>query len=87
MPLFYFDVRDGQRFIPDEEGTDLSDLDAAERDAAEAAAEIGRDLLPPGKVRSVCIDVRNEHGQRVLTVTVALQIDRVEPQPASSSLA
>jgi hypothetical protein len=79
MPLFHFDVREGQRFIPDEEGIDCPGLDAAEREAAEAAAEIGRDLLPDGRARAVSIEVRNEHGQRVLTVTVSLDIDRVEP--------
>ena len=43
MPRFYFDVREGARFAPDDEGLEFPDLDAAERNAAEAAAEISRD--------------------------------------------
>jgi hypothetical protein len=79
MPRFYFDVRDGGRFAPDEEGTDFDSLDAAEHEAVCAAAEIGRDRLPKGDSREVTIEVRNEHRQRVLTITVSMQIERVEP--------
>jgi len=81
VPRFYFDLREGPRFIPDDEGLEFADLDAAEREAAEAAAEIGRDKLPKGGVRDVTVEVRNEHGQRVLTVTISMHIDRVAPPP------
>ena len=81
MPRFYFDVRDGGRFAPDEEGTDFDSLDAAEHEAVCAAAEIGRDRLPKGDSREVTIEVRNEHRQRVLTVTASLEIHRVNPAP------
>ena len=48
MPLFHFDVREGVHFTPDEVGLECPDIAAAEREAAEAAASIGRDLLPKG---------------------------------------
>ena len=41
MPRFYFDTREGGHFFQDEEGLDFPTLDAAEREAAETAAEIG----------------------------------------------
>jgi hypothetical protein len=85
MALFYFDVRDGTRFIPDEEGTACRDLEAAERLAAESAAEIGRFTLPQSDARSVTIELRNEHKQRVLTVTVTMNVERVHPQPTRPS--
>lgn len=81
MSRYYFDVREGSRFTPDEEGVDFDSFDTAEREAACTAAEIGRDRLPKGDAREVTIEVRNEHRQRVLTVTVSMEIDRVEPQP------
>jgi hypothetical protein len=81
MPRFYFDVREGGRFVPDDEGVEFVSLDAAEHEAACAAAEIGRDRLPKGDAREVTIEVRNEHRQRVLTVKVSMEIDRVEPPP------
>jgi hypothetical protein len=81
MPLFYFDVIDDGAFARDEEGTELPDLDAAEREAATTAAEIGRDRLPIAPNHIVIIEVRNEHGQRVLTVTVGLHVARHGPPP------
>lgn len=81
MPRFYFDVREGTSFTPDDEGQELESLDAAERMAAEAAAEIGRDRLPKGDARDVTVELKNEHRQRVLTVTVTLEIHRVDPEP------
>jgi hypothetical protein len=76
VPRFYFDVREGARFIPDEEGLNFDSLDAAE-----AAAEIGRDRLPKGDARDVTVELKNEGRQRVLTVTVTMEIHRVDPQP------
>jgi hypothetical protein len=81
VPRFYFDVRDGTQFVPDDEGIEFDSLDAAEREAAESAAEIGRDRLPKNDPRAVTVEVRNEHGQRVLTVTVSMEIYRVDPEP------
>ena len=81
MPLFYFDVREGVRFVPDDVGLEFPDLATAEREAATAAAEIGRDLLPAVRARSVSVEVRNMHGQRVVTATVTLAVDRVSPEP------
>jgi hypothetical protein len=45
------------------------------------AAEIGRDGLPRGEAREITMEVHNEHRQRVLTVTVPMNIERVGPSP------
>ena len=42
MPRFYFGVREGATVVPDEIGLEFDSLDAAERAAADTAAEIGR---------------------------------------------
>lgn len=81
MPRFYFDVRDGAIFTPDDKGVEFDSFDAAEREAASTAAEIGRDRLPKGDTREVTVEVKNEHRQRVLTVTVSMEIHRVDPEP------
>jgi hypothetical protein len=80
MPRFYFDVRDDGSFTSDDEGREIDTLDAAELAAAEAAAEIGRDWLPKSDARAVTVEVRNEHRQRVLSVTVTMQVERVDPR-------
>jgi hypothetical protein len=81
VPRFYFDIREGTRFIPDETGLEFDSLNAAEQEAASAAAEIGRDQLPKGDTRAVTVELRNEHRQRVLTVTVSIEVERVDPGP------
>jgi hypothetical protein len=83
MPRFYFDVREGPSFTPDDEGFEFNSLDEAERGAPTSVAEIGRDRLPKGDTREVTVELRNEHCQRVLTVTVAMQINRFDPAPES----
>ena len=81
VPRFYFGVREGATVVPDEIGLEFDSLDAAERAAAETAAEIGRKLLPKGDAREVTVEVRNEHRQRVLTATASLEVHRVDPAP------
>lgn len=84
MPRFYFDVRDGVKFTPDVAGIELDSLEAAQRvaaeAAAEAAAEIGRDRLLLDNAQDVRVEVRNEDRQRIVTVTVSLEIHQVKPR-------
>ena len=84
MPRFYFDVREGAKFTPDNGGLEFDSLDVAERAAAELAAEISRDRLPKGEARAVTVELRNEDRQRVLTVKVSMEVNRVEPPPQPS---
>lgn len=80
---FYFDVREGSQFTSDDVGLEFDSLDAVEREAALAAAEIGRDQLPKGRVRDVTVEVRDDHQQRVLTVVVSMWVERVVHHSAS----
>jgi hypothetical protein len=68
MPRFFFDTREDDSFIPDDEGIELADLTAAEQEALEAAASIARDKLPAGEARSVTIEVWTEDRRRVIAV-------------------
>jgi hypothetical protein len=81
MSRYFFDTREGHKFTPDDVGLEFDSLDAAEHAAACAAAEMGRDQLPKGDSREVTVEVKNEHRQRVLTVTVSMEIHRVDPEP------
>ena len=76
MPRYYFDLREDRTVVEDEEGLSLPDIDAAQREAAETAAEIGRDRLPKGGLRFVTIDVRDENGDNLLSVTATLEVKR-----------
>jgi hypothetical protein len=81
MARYYFDVQIGIDLLRDDEGTQFDSLDAAIRGAACSAAEIGTGRLTRGDLSDVVIEVRDEHDQRVVTVTAAMKIDRHTPQP------
>ncbi len=68
MPHFYFDVCVGTDFTRDDDGLELDGLDAAE--ARLAATAIGHDSLPKGNCSDVTVQVKDEHGQPVVTVAV-----------------
>jgi hypothetical protein len=73
--MYYFDTRECANFTTDDEGLDCPSLDIAEREAVIAAAEMARGAFPQGS-RDIVIQIRNEHGQRVSSVRVAMEIDR-----------
>jgi len=80
MPRYYFDLREDGSFVEDEDGLSLPNINAAQREAAETAAEIGRDRLPKGGVQFVTIDVRDENGDNLLSVTATLEVKRSSQQ-------
>jgi hypothetical protein len=66
MPLYYFDARDDDKFVPDKEGTELSSMDEVQNEAAYALADMLRDQLPiangNGHARYLIIEVRDTGG-------------------------
>ncbi|WP_372441267.1 DUF6894 family protein [Microvirga arvi] len=83
MPRFYFDLILGSNSNLDPEAYELESLLAAEIEALRSAGELARDQLlklqsPPEDVR---VEVRDEHRQRVLTVTVSIRVERTGLMP------
>jgi hypothetical protein len=74
MARFYFDFRENGSSTEDEEGHDLLDVGAAEREAVRAAAEIALDRFSEGTLRSVTVDVRDRNGDHMLSATVSLNV-------------
>jgi hypothetical protein len=63
MPRYFFDICDGDNRIPDEEGTDCDDLDAAMREAAATARDLVKQYVDSERAISACyIAVRDELG-------------------------
>jgi hypothetical protein len=75
MPRFYFDLRQNGLLTTDEEGEDLSDLDAAEREAALVAAHLTAELFK-GHGLEFCIDVKNDRGETLARTYVSLDVER-----------
>ena len=81
MARYYFDIQDGAQVVPDDEGAAFDSLDAAVQSVARSAAEIGTGRLAKGDTSDVVIEVRDERGQRVCTVTASMKIDWHVPPP------
>ena len=66
MPLYYFDLRDDDEVVPDEEGTDLSSMDEVQNEAAYALADMLSEQLRAanghGLARDLIIEVRDSGG-------------------------
>jgi len=63
MPLFYFDVKDGDRLATDQVGTDLANHTVAREEATRALSEIAAEEIPrDGPDREFCIVVRDDVG-------------------------
>lgn len=76
MPLFYFDVRDGDRFFQDQEGTELPSLEAARAEALTTLGEIAKGQLPDGDRREFVISIRKGGPEPVLTASLLLRVGR-----------
>lgn len=66
MPLYYFDLRDDDKVVPDDEGTELASMDEVQNEAAYALADMLRDQLPiangNGRARDLIVEVRDSGG-------------------------
>lgn len=74
MPLYFFDFTDGELNGCDEFGTKLPDVDAAAREAVSALANISKDVPKQYHDRVLALKVRDQSGETVLNVTLALAV-------------
>jgi len=67
MPHYFFDTRDDDKFICDDVGLKLPDLQAATKVAARSLAELALEVLPTSMARCLGVDVRQKGVGEVLT--------------------
>ncbi|MXQ13107.1 DUF6894 family protein [Microvirga makkahensis] len=75
MPRFFFDTYDGNLLIPDEQGQELENIEAAKLVAQEALPNMAKDKLPDGDQRVFLVSVRDEAGQVMVRVALSLVVD------------
>ena len=85
MPCFYFDLHEGPRPVPHAGSEEFDGWEAAGHHAVRLAAERASTLSPEAAHRTILVDVRNEHKQRVMTVTVFAAAKRVAAGPDAES--
>ena len=81
MPRYFFDTYDGSRFVPDPDGIELENLDAAKAEAQGALPDLARDAIPSNDQNTFIVSVRDEAGQVVLRAALTLIIEIVPESP------
>ena len=85
MPLFYFDIRNGFGFTPDEEGRELPDADEARRKALEGARSLLSAEVLQGKLDlRGRIEVTDERRQFVLAVPFGEAVSVLQGEPPAA---
>ena len=78
MPLFYFDVQDGDKIFPDEVGVDIANLEEARREAVRALTEMAVDTLPgDGPRRLMTIGVLDARRQPELQISISFEVKQL----------
>jgi hypothetical protein len=77
MPLFYFDIRDGEDFIPDDVGLNYPDVESARDAAAVALADMAKDVLPGPLVHEMAVEVRDSAKDPLLRAALRFEIQRL----------
>ena len=65
MPRFFFDTRDGDRFIRDDEGIELDGIEAARDQATRGLRDLAKDAIPKATRRELAVEVRDGSRQLI----------------------
>ena len=78
MSRYYFDMRDEDEIVSDEEGLELPTIVCVQEEAARSLADMARDAVQThrdGTRRPMAIEVRDDHGP-VLQARFTFEIER-----------
>ncbi len=71
MPHYFFNILDDNGFVPDTEGTEFPDDDAARREGELSAREIlANDVLWGREIDNRRLEVRDRRGQLIICVVL-----------------
>ena len=78
MQRYYFDIRDGEKLTPDEEGIEFATLRAVQEEAARSLVDLVRNAIWEGADDAwhLSIEVRDEKGP-VLQVRFGYELGRI----------
>ncbi|AZV17632.1 MULTISPECIES: hypothetical protein [unclassified Mesorhizobium] len=74
MARFFFDSGDHDVVVEDVIGIECADLEEVRRAGFEGLIDLTRDVLTEVDGQQVFVEVRNENGDRILRLSISLQI-------------
>jgi hypothetical protein len=78
VPRYYFDIREGEDFAPDDEGLELPSIERVQEEAARSLADMAKEAVGKDHDEAglqMAIEVRDDSGP-VLQVGFTFEIDR-----------
>jgi len=75
MPLFYFDIRDGERFVPDEDGLEFPTINEARDDASRTLGQMMKEAMPDGHHHDMAVEVRGDNKRPLLKVQITFDVE------------
>ena len=75
MPRYYFDTRDGDHFVRDDEGVELDGIEGARDQATLALRDLAKDAIPKETRRQFAMKVRDEAGRQVIRASLWFEVE------------
>jgi hypothetical protein len=74
MPHYFFDTRDGDDFIRDNEGIELDGIEAARDEATRGLTDLAKDALPGALRRELAVEVRDGADHALLRAALWFEV-------------
>ena len=84
MPRFYFDIREGNRLVPDEDGLEFPTVNEARDDASRTLGQMMKEAMPDGQHHDMAVEVRGDDKRPLLKVQITFEVQPLaNDEPAS----
>ena len=78
MPRYFFHTRDGESWIRDETGVELSGIEKARVEATAGLADMAKDVIPGALRKELSVEVLDAEGRRLFRAVLRLETEKVE---------
>ena len=78
MSRFYFDIRNGENFVSDEEGLEFPTVNEARDDASRALGQMIKEAMPDGMHHDMAVEVRGADKRPLFKVQITFDVGRSE---------
>ncbi len=79
MPLYFFDFKDGDSIVNDDEGIELPSIKVAQDDAMDFVIATAKDARLAVESRVFAVTVRDESGAAFFRATLTIGVECLDP--------